>query len=323
MVPIFVACVRKEYAANADISEAKLETNFSLHPVFRIRKCVSKYSIAYELIYSFFKIQITEENDSENCCMLFVDETARVYNTWEAYVNNNNLPRGIMVAPKRGVYVTETDTERVIVSLFRTPSSSPASILIGRVDIGSTFAGLGSSLVLIGSLFAPVVLAPVVAPAVAVGVGCGAYSVGRSVWSLFDRSNHEQTINPRDAEARANWFGVAGGATGMAAGGITNTLSYMVRSGQDIGMTMRAAANIANIAAMATNGCGVVNGFFGVFLRRRDGDDISTLDIVQLGASLFLFTHSVYNFQTASSLIDSTRNSTINSARQNLSRNQK
>lgn len=44
MVPIFVVCVKKEYAQNADISEAKTEKIFSLHPVFRIRKCVSKYN---------------------------------------------------------------------------------------------------------------------------------------------------------------------------------------------------------------------------------------------------------------------------------------
>lgn len=45
MVPIFVVCVKKEYAENADISEAKKEKKeyYSLHPVFRIRKCVSKY----------------------------------------------------------------------------------------------------------------------------------------------------------------------------------------------------------------------------------------------------------------------------------------
>lgn len=255
--------------------------------------------------------------------MIFVDETARVYNTWEAYIVGNNLPPGVMVTPRKGVYVTETDTDRVIVSLFRTPASSSGYKFIGGADIGTTFAGLGSSLVLIGSLFAPVVLAPVVVPAVVVGAGCGAYSVVRSTWSLFDKNKHEQSISVTDAEARSNWFGIVGGAAGMTAGGFTKGLSYMATSGQEVGMAMRAAANVANVTAMAVNGGGVVNGFVGVFLRYRDDENITTLDCVQLGASLFLFTHSVYNFQSANKLITSTQDRTINGARQNLSRNQK
>lgn len=43
MAPIFVVRVRKVYSANEDISKAKHENDCSLHPVFRIRKCVSKY----------------------------------------------------------------------------------------------------------------------------------------------------------------------------------------------------------------------------------------------------------------------------------------
>lgn len=255
--------------------------------------------------------------------MIFVDETARVYNTWESYVNSNYLPKGVMITPRKGVYVTETDTDRVILSVFRTPASGSGAKFIGGVDIGSTIAGLGSSIVLIGSLFAPIVLAPVVVPAVVVGAGCGAYSIARSSWSLFDKSKHEQSISLADAEARSNWFGIVGGAAGMTAGGFTKGLSYMAQSGQEIGMTMRAAANIANVTAMTANGCGVVNGFVGIFLRYRDDEDISALDCVQLSASLFLFTHSVCNFQTANKLITSTQDKTINGARANLSRNQK
>lgn len=42
MAPIFVVCVSKEHASNENLSAAKYETKYSLHPVFRIRKCVSK-----------------------------------------------------------------------------------------------------------------------------------------------------------------------------------------------------------------------------------------------------------------------------------------
>lgn len=46
------------------------------------------------------------------------------------------------------------------------------------------------------------------------------------------------------------------------------------------------------------------------------------LEIVQLSSSLFIFTHSVYNFQTAKGIINSARTSTIGEYRRGLSRNQ-
>ncbi len=46
------------------------------------------------------------------------------------------------------------------------------------------------------------------------------------------------------------------------------------------------------------------------------------MEIVQLSSSLFLFTHSVYNFQTASNIVKSARTSTIGEYRRGLSRNQ-
>lgn len=54
----------------------------------------------------------------------------------------------------------------------------------------------------------------------------------------------------------------------------------------------------------------------------KDGDNISALDLVQLGSSLFLFTHSATNFKTAEHIYTTTQQSTLFEFKQSLSRNQ-
>lgn len=56
--------------------------------------------------------------------------------------------------------------------------------------------------------------------------------------------------------------------------------------------------------------------------KKQDGEDISMLEIVQLSSSLFIFTHSVYNFQTATNIVKSAQKATIGEYRRGLSRNQ-
>lgn len=115
-----------------------------------------------------------------------------------------------------------------------------------------------------GVLSAPIA-APVLAGAAIVGISCGAYSLIRGGFSLFERHKHEQPIGFGDAEARGNWLGIAGGVAGLAAGGAVRGVAYLAREGQHVGVGLRVAVNVLNGVAIATNGAGVVNGFFGIY----------------------------------------------------------
>lgn len=101
-----------------------------------------------------------------------------------------------------------------------------------------------------------------------------------------------------------------------------------------------------NGAAILLNGVGTLNGIYAIFLvrlpyclhsillitltqisrsmqqKKHDGEDITMLEIAQLSSSLFIFTHSVYNFQTASKIVASAQKATIGEYRRGLSRNQ-
>lgn len=239
--------------------------------------------------------------------MIFVDESARVYQTWEDYLNKNILPKGIIIVPRKGIYQCD-ENKKVILDTYKTPAWSVGKAIIKSADIGSTVVGIGSTAIVVGSLFAPILLAPAIAGAVIVGIGCSAYSIARSSWSLFDRVQHKQSVSLANSDARGEWFGFVGAAAGVTAGSLTTSVAYLMKNGKDVHMAMSAAMDIAKVASMTANGYGVVDGFFGIFLKYEDNQFINTLDVSQLSTSLFLFTHSIYNLKTAERIIASSKN---------------
>lgn len=258
-------------------------------------------------------------DSSHNRCMIFVDENARVYNNWNDYVKTNALPKSIIIAPKRGIYNGDY-SNRVILDIFCSPKCGIGNTVIRSVDIGSTIAAIGSSGIMIASIMTTATIAaPVLVGAAAVGIGSAAYSTIRSTFNLVDRHQHEQTLSFGDVDARGNWLGVAGGAAGMASSAISPSISFLARNGRTIGVPLQATCNVINASAIAANGAGIVNGFFGIFLRIRDDDPISPLDAAQLAASLFLFTHSLNNFQSAKRIIKNSQDQEVTAIRRRLS----
>ncbi|XP_064541431.1 uncharacterized protein pst isoform X2 [Drosophila montana] len=278
---------------------------WSCHPVFRARRCVSDRS----------------GNNSSDCCMIFVDEKGRVYQNWKAYVANNELPAGIMVAPARGVYNLVGNVVKL--EAWITPAASPRRKVLGVLDMTTAIGGLGAACVPIAAVLTLPVAAPVMAVAGAVGLGCAGYATARSGAQLADRSIHEQSISVTDRTARNHWLGVIAGAVGLGAAGATSAMTAATSAGREVGAITQMTVNGMNITTIMVSGTGVANGVVELFLKYQDGDDISAMDALQLSASLVLFTHSVYNFKLASTIISETSNSRIGAYRETLSNRQR
>lgn len=69
--------------------------------------------------------------------MIFVDEHARVYANWNEYLNNNTLPKAIIITPKRGIYSAGI-LGHVLLDNYPTPACSPGVAVIKAADIGET-----------------------------------------------------------------------------------------------------------------------------------------------------------------------------------------
>ncbi|XP_026832927.1 uncharacterized protein LOC6544430 [Drosophila erecta] len=294
-------------ADESDVNRAEDCTDFSVHPVFRARRCVADSH--------------GTSSNSANCCNLFVDELGRVYQNWEQYVAKNELPAGVMVAPEKGVYRLVRDQVRL--DKYITPAGTTTSMVLGYMDTGSAIGGLGAACVPIAALLTLPVSAPVMAIAGVVGLVSAGYATTRSGSRLVDRSQHEQSINVTNREARGHWLGVASGTVGLGAAGATTVLTTATNAGREVGAITQLTVNGMNISSIVVSGTGVANGVLDLILKAKDGDDITGMDVLQLSASLVLLTHSVYNFKLASTIINETSNANIADYRKNLSNRQR
>lgn len=154
------------------------------------------------------------------------------------------------------------------------------------------------------------------------GVISASYSVIRSSAQIRDLSKHGKSISLLNSEARGCWLGIAGGVTGIVAGAATRGLTQLVAQGHHVSNFVRVSVNAFNAACITVSGLGLVHGFAGIIIKYNEAK-ISSLELIQLSASLFLFTHSLYNFQMASTIIKQKQNMTINEFRQKLTKNQR
>ncbi|SPP85214.1 uncharacterized protein LOC117587254 [Drosophila guanche] len=264
-----------------DAELAVQSTSFSCHPVFRTRKCM-------------------KGENSEDCCMIFIDEHGRVYANWEKYVFGNTLPKGMMIAPSRGIY-TFTNDEDAGVQLMVHPT--PATGVRQRVlNVGDKLATVGSLVasVPVAAALAVPVGGPIIVAATAVGIATAAYSTLRSANRLYDRVCHGQSTSIKDSEARGQWLGVAGGVVGLGATGATRLLSRVTAAGIEVNCAAQFAVKGINVSSVVISGTGVANGVYDLYLKVGDDQALSKLDILQIASSLVIFTHSLNNLRIAS-----------------------
>ncbi|XP_018784935.1 PREDICTED: uncharacterized protein LOC108966469 isoform X2 [Bactrocera latifrons] len=295
IIYVFVSdCDRKELAINAK--------KFSCHPVFRTRKC-------------------TTDGDSSHCCMIFIDELGRVYKNWKTYLANNELPSGLMIAPLNGIYTTDYNGH-VQLEVHPTPNGSAAKQLLGVADTATAVAGFGAATIPLAAMMMTV------APALITGAGAvcattAAYSAIRSLCNLVDRKKHEQSIGLDNSQARNAWIGVGAGVVGVGASRATNVMTRAAAAGKEISLATELLVNGMNISSIVLSGTGVANGILDLLIKYRDDEEVTSMELVQLAASLVLFTHSVSNFRMASTLVNDTHSATIQDYRKSLSNRQR
>lgn len=199
-------------------------------------------------------------------------------------MENNQLPKGIMVAPRRGVYNLINNV--VQLETWLTPAATTKRRVLNAVDTTSTATGLAAASVpLLGLLSVPIA-GPVLAAAGFTAVVCGAYGLGRSASQLTDRSIHEQSISITDPTARGHWLGIGGGTVALGAAGATSLLTAAANAGKEVGAvsfrntlpkTMtnllisqitQLTVNTMNISSIMISGTGLAHGIVDLVLVR-------------------------------------------------------
>ncbi|XP_055911333.1 uncharacterized protein LOC129945548 isoform X2 [Eupeodes corollae] len=288
--------------------QAREATKFSIHLIIRTRKCINI-------------------DDSSNCCMIFIDEMGNVYQNWNHFIKTNCLPEGVALAPSQGVYQFENDndnsTARLVLDSWVTPASSITKKAAGHADVVAGVGGFAAASGTVAALAFPVVFAPALPVLAVIGTGAGVYSAIRSGCSLLSRNDHEQSIALTNSSARGAWLGVASGALAASSSLATKSLARLALAGKEVSVVREVVVNGMNISTMLLSGTGVANGALDLILKYNDDEKITGLDVLQVAASLAIFTHSVYNFRLASTIVAQSRDSKVNSYRTELSNRQR
>ncbi|XP_026750105.1 uncharacterized protein LOC113510766 [Galleria mellonella] len=278
-------------------------------PVFRIRKCIPTTVGA-------------------KCCKVYIDDNGRVYHDWESYLINNTQPKCVLIVPENGEYNgTIIEGEKafaVRLTVVPSPTLGLKARVLSSADTASTVASIGALGVLGVAAFTPV--GPVVLASAAVAsVATGVYGLVRSSLHLRDRSVHEQTISPTDAEARGSWLNIAASSVGLAAGAASNLLSRSAAAGTNLtktGQALAVSVEVLRHANLVTGGAGVVNSLVYIILKyRKHGEKPTKLELFQFTAATLFFCNAVMSNRTAQNIIEEAQATTINNYRATLRSN--
>ena len=273
------------------------EVDYMVRPLFRTMKCLDKAT-----------------RSAEGKCMIFVDEFGWVYQNFGDFAAETLYTATQIVVPVLGVF-KRNNYGHVCLFSFKAPKTAKEIESEQWKNLGLTVGGVGSALVLGAAAFVPVT-APFVSGAAGVGAAVGAIRGVQSAGKLRDRSRHEQDIGLGDRESRAHWLAITGTLVGFAASGAASVLRSAAVAG-NVSTGIIYTTNSIFGASIFINGVCVGNTIWMMV----DTGEVTLADTLQLSVSLFLFTHSVYNFQTARTIVAETQAQHIRDYKQTLSKN--
>ncbi|XP_077279813.1 uncharacterized protein LOC143907143 isoform X1 [Temnothorax americanus] len=288
-------------------------------PIFKIKRRIQKNSETTKNAKQK-DAAITDEIQYETW---FVAHNARVYKNWRDYIENNDLPAFTMVLPKDGVYqpnpdypITE-DYSTVWLEIMESPACNWKTKLCYGIDIASNVVGFGTVGLTVASLFTP--LAPVVVVSGLAAAGAtGAWSFGRNVQQLADRSSHEESIHVFDKEALPHYLGIAGTAFGLGVVGGSAIISNVAARGMTVNTVARAAFNTVQGGNLFINGVGVLYQSYNMIDKYITDKTVSVGDALNLATHLMFFCGSVVKVQFASDIIESTQGRIMNDYKESL-----
>ncbi|XP_017772410.1 PREDICTED: uncharacterized protein LOC108559587 [Nicrophorus vespilloides] len=170
-------------------------------------------------------------------------------------------------------------------------------------------AGVGGLVALIPAV---VVAAPILVPiSIVSGTAVSVYTLFRSGHSLYDRLTHEQTMSVMDSEARGAYLNIAAGALGFAGSGARFALTSFISRGGTVGFAIRGAVDGLTGANVLMSGAAISNSTYEVYNQWQSNNEIGYLTWIQLSSSILFFGHSVYNLQSAGTIITETQQQTL------------
>ncbi|VVC44767.1 Domain of unknown function DUF4781, partial [Cinara cedri] len=110
----------------------------------------------------------------------------RTYANWTDYLENNNLPKGIMFYPPSGYYEESKCLEHTL-----TPASKIISKTLKKIDTVGNVVNVVSNVCMAGGIAFPI-FAPLLIPSTIISIISNTFTVTRSVEKIVDLKKHNE-----------------------------------------------------------------------------------------------------------------------------------
>ncbi|CAK9802019.1 hypothetical protein ANTPLA_LOCUS3046 [Anthophora plagiata] len=253
----------------------------------------------------------------DNCEVWYIDSEARVYKSWNDYIQSNTLPKCTMVLPKGGFYQCNPSykvtkyVSTVWVESMDSPACSVKNKVLQGVDIAAnvvsvcTGVGLG-----IASFMTPITPAFIIAGAVYTGIS-GSWIVGRNSQKLVDLATHKQSIHLTNKNALSAWLGISSSILAFGTSGGTMLLSKAITSGNTITAAARLAYNSVLLSNLTVNGIGIVFQGYCLINKYQRQKEIDILDVIVFTSHVLFFSNTLMNVRLAGELIQTSQGTVL------------
>ncbi|XP_065361813.1 uncharacterized protein LOC135955390 [Calliphora vicina] len=247
-----------------DLDKAKYTHNYTIHPIFRTRRCLNA-------------------NGSAGCCMIFIDEQSRIYQNWKDFVNNNELPVGTMISPIHGNYTLDNDN-KVVLEYSLTPAYSNKTL--SSID---NFIAAASVVGQAATMFHPVFAI--------LAIGTKTYETIRDYQKM---SNKVERGTATNINANLN---LTGNIISLTSSVATFGAYMTVPKGNELSFTASISIQAINGATTLINCTKLIMTTYDLFTRYfLDEEELDFNDLLAFGSSLILFTSSLNNIVITSQI---------------------
>lgn len=230
-----------------------------------------------------------------NCKIYYVDMAARVYESFEQYLEKNKLPYSILCFPKGGQVSLDAAGEVEIESRnvgLKNSIFSVTDIVLGVIGIAGS----------VGTIFATGGLA---IPFLGAAMGSAAYTTGRSIVKLVDSNQHGMSLNPlKDAEARNNWLMVSANLFAFASLGTSSVITAVTANAETMTATTVSRLVLAGrVLKGVTTGVNAVTAVDTIVYTFKNWRELSISDKFYLACSICFCFREIISFWNAERLM--------------------
>ena len=143
--------------------------------------------------------------------------------------------------------------------------------------------------------------------AVRVSILTGVYAAGRSIQTLVDRAQHQQSVGLDSAVSRNCWLVIAGSVMSIVSGRAMAAAAKTAQAAATMPLATQIAIKSVAVGSCILNGLAVSNGLENIIVKAQNEKEITLLDVFQFTSAVLFFTHSVISTRQAMSLINNMR----------------